>query len=143
MAAEQSMKLVELAQMIRAQLVNCIGFEGDELASSRKMAYDYYFQRKRGDEIEGRSELVSGDLSSMVEGNLAMMTEPLIGKRIAEFCAYDAGDEEQAQLETDCVSEMIFKRQNGFMEVVAAVKDALMLRNAVMKVFVDERTHVK
>jgi hypothetical protein len=142
MAAEQSMKLVELAQKVRSQLVNCIGFEGDELAHSRKMAYDYYFQRARGDEVAGRSEIVSGDLSSMVEGNLAMMTEPLIGKRIAEFCAYDATDEEQAQLETDCVAEMIFKRQNGFMEVVAAVKDALLLRNSVIKVFVDERTHV-
>lgn len=137
-----SVKQMDLAQQIRAQLVNCIGFEGDELANSRKMSYDYYFQRARGDEVAGRSELVSGDLSSMVEGNLAMMVEPLVGKRIAEFCSYDAGDEEQAQLESDCVSEMVFKRQNGFMEITAAIKDALLLRNAVAKVFVDERTHI-
>jgi hypothetical protein len=140
--ADQTAKQTALASSIRTQLVNCIGFEGDELANSRKMSYDYYFQRARGDEIAGRSEIVSGDLSSMVEGNLAMMVEPLVGKRIAEFCAYSAEDEEQAQLESDCVSEMVFKRQNGFIEVSSAIKDALLLRNAVVKIYVDERTHV-
>ncbi len=129
-----------LAQRLKQLLVNCIGYEGDELANSRKMSYDYYFQRKRGDEVEGRSEIVSGDLSSMVEGNLSQMVEPLLAKRIAEFCPYAQEDEEQAQLESDCVHEMLFKRQNGFIEVTSAIKDAMLLRNAVVKVFVDERT---
>jgi hypothetical protein len=141
--ATQSTEQVELAAKIKIQLVNCIGYEGDELAESRKMAYDYYFQRARGDEIPGRSEVVSGDVSSMIDGNLAIMSEPLGGKRIAEFCSYDQIDEEQAQLETDCVHEMLFKRQNGFVEVVSAIKDAMLVRNAIVKVFVDERTHRK
>jgi hypothetical protein len=131
----------DLAQRLRKLLVNCIGFEGDELAEGRKDAYNYYFQRPRGDEVEGRSEIVTGDLSAMVEGNLSMMIEPLTNKRIAEYCAYDPLDEEQAQLESDCVTEMLFKRQNGFIELTCAVKDALLLRNAVVKVYVDERTH--
>lgn len=132
-----------LAQAIKLSLVNCIGYEGDELANSRKQAYDYYFQRPRGDEIPGRSEVVSGDVSAMVEGNLAQMVEPLLCKRIAEFCAYSQEDEEQAQLESDCVTEMLFKRQNGFMEVTSAIKDALLLRNAIVKVYVDQRTHTQ
>jgi hypothetical protein len=131
----------QLANSLRKQLMNCVGWDGDELASSREEAYNYYFQRKRGDEITGRSQIVTGDLSSMVEGNLAQMVGPLIDKRIAEFCAYDAADEEQAQLESDCVSEMLFKRQNGFIEVAAAIKDILLVRNGVVKVYVDERTH--
>lgn len=129
------------AQKIKALLKNCVGYDGDELASNRKGAYDYYFQRPRGDEVPGRSTVVSGDVSSMVEGNLAEMVEPLTGKRIAEFCAYDQQDVEQAQCESDCVHEMLFKRQNGFVEVTAAVKDALLLRNCIVKIYVDERTH--
>lgn len=131
----------KLAQQLKRQLVNCIGFDGDELQESRKMAYDYYFQRKRGDEVPGRSEIVSGDVSAMVEGDLAVMTEPLLAKRIADFCAYDAADEEQAQLEADCVQEMIFSRENGFIEITSAIKDALMVRNGIVKIYVDERTH--
>lgn len=130
-----------MTQNLKRMLVHCIGFEGDELAQSRKDSYDYYFQRPRGDEVAGRSSIVTGDLSSMTEGNLALMTEPLLNKRIAEFCAYDALDEEQANLESDCVQMMLFKRQNGFIELTSAIKDALQLRNAVVKIYVDKRTH--
>jgi hypothetical protein len=141
MASNQSLEKQKLAETIKRMLGECVGYDGDELTGSRKLAYDYYFQRARGDEIIGRSNVVSGDLSAMVEGNLAMMVQPLTAKRIAEFCAYDAEDEEQAQLEGDCVKEMIFDRNNGFIETACAIKDALLLRNCVVKVYVDERTH--
>ncbi len=131
-----------LAQSIRNLLVNCAGYMGDTLSESRKQAYDYYFQRPRGDELPGRSQIVTGDLSSMVEGNLAQMIDPLTRKRIAEFCAEDAEDEEQAALESDCISDLMFKRQNGFIEVTSSIKDAMLVRNGVLKVYIDERTHV-
>jgi hypothetical protein len=133
----------KLAASIRRLLTNCIGFAGDTLSETRKQAYDYYFQRLRGDEIAGRSQIVTGDLSSMVEGNLAQCIEPLTGKRLAEFCSYDDADEEQAQLESDCVHDMLFKKQNGFIEVTSAIKDAFLVRNGIIKVYVDERTHKK
>lgn len=132
-----------LSQRLKQMLTNCIGFEGDELAKSRKDSFDYYFQRPRGDEVVGRSSIVTGDVSAMTEGNLALMAEPLLDKRIAEFCAYDAADEEQANLESDCVQVMLFKRQNGFIELTSAIKDALQVRNAIIKVYVDKRKHKK
>jgi hypothetical protein len=134
---------VKLVQSLKSMLVNCVGYEGDELATSRKLAYDYYFQRPRGDEINGRSSIVTGDISGMVEADLAQMVEPLLNKRIAEFCSYDAADEEQANLESDCVQNMLFKQQNGFIELTCAIKDALQIRNAVVKVYVDTRIHKK
>lgn len=132
-----------LTQKLKQMLVHCVGFEGDELATSRKESFDYYFQRPRGDEVVGRSSIVTGDISSMTEGNLALMVEPLLDKRIAEFCAYDELDEEQANLESDCVQVMLFKRQNGFIELVSSIKDALQVRNSIIKVYVDKRTHVQ
>lgn len=133
----------QLSEQLKRMLVHCVGFDGDELAESRKDSYDYYFQRPRGDEVVGRSSIVTGDVSAMTEGNLALMTEPLLNKRIAEFCAYDAEDEEQANLESDCVQWMLFKRENGFIELTSAIKDALQLRNSVVKIYVDKRTHKK
>lgn len=140
MKAEDESKLTS---QLKQMLSQCIGFDGDELADSRKQSYDYYFQRSRGDEVVGRSSIVTGDLSAMVEGNLALMVEPLLDKRIAEFCSYDELDEEQANLESDCVQVMLFKRQNGFIELTTAIKDALQVRNAIVKVYVDKRTHKK
>jgi len=69
--------------------------------------------------------------------------EPLLDKRIAEFCAYDEQDEEQANLESDCVQVMLFKRQNGFIELTSAIKDALLVRNSVVKIYIDKREHKK
>lgn len=129
------------ARSIKKLLQDCVGFDGDELQTSRTEAYNYYFQRPRGDEVAGRSSFVSGDLSSMVEGNLAQMVEPLSGKRIAEYCAYDAADKEQAAKESDCIYEMLFKRQNGFIEVTSAIKDAMLVRTSVVKVHVETLTH--
>lgn len=132
-----------LAGTLKGLLNNCVGFQGDALETDRKQAYDYYFQRPRGDEVKGRSTIVSGDLSAMVEGNLAQMVEPLTGARIAEFSAYDQLDYEQAALESDCVNEMLFARENGFIETTAAIKDALLVRNGVIKVYVDVRKFKK
>lgn len=140
MKAEDEAKLT---QSLKQMLVNCVGFDGDELSTTRKQSYDYYFQRPRGDEVKGRSSIVTGDVSAMTEGNLALMVEPLLDKRIAEFCAYDEADEEQANLESDCVQVMLFKRQNGFIELTSSIKDALQVRNAVVKTYVDKRTHKK
>lgn len=137
----QSPEKMDMVGKIKQQLVNCIGYQGDELQKAREQAYNYYFQRPRGDEIPGRSSIVTGDLSSMVEGNLAQMTEPLASKRIAEYCAYDEQDEEQSQVESDCVNELVFNRQNGFIQVTSAIKSAMLLRNAVVKVWIDSRTH--
>lgn len=142
-SVEQSTDKKDLAQKIKKQLLNCIGFDGDELQKARDDAYKYYFQRPRGDEVAGRSTVVTGDLSSMVEGNLAQMTAPLSEKRIAEYCAYDGNDEEQAQIESDCVNELVFNRQNGFIEITSSIKDAMLLRNSVVKVYIDRRTFKK
>jgi hypothetical protein len=129
------------AQAVKKLLQDCVGFDGDELQTSRTEAYNYYFQRARGDEVAGRSQFVSGDLSSMIEGNLAQMVEPLSGKRIAEYCAYDALDKEQAAKESDCVYEMLFKRQNGFIEITSAIKDAMLVRTSIVKVHIERLTH--
>lgn len=143
MAIKQTDEQQQMAKSIKSFLTQCIGFAGDEMDNTRKQAYDYYFQRPRGDEVQGRSTIVTGDLSSMVEGNLAQMVEPLTSPRIAEFCAYDSADEEQANLESDCVHEMVFSRQNGFLELTGAIKDAMLVRNSVVKVYVDTRTYTQ
>lgn len=141
MATQQSAADVQLVQSLKSLLLGCIGWDNDELAENRKDAFNYYFQRARGDEVVGRSNVVTGDLSSMVEGNLAQMADALTGKRVAEFCAYSAEDEEQAQLESDCVTDMVFNQENGFIEVLTSIKDAALLRNSIIKVYVDRRRY--
>jgi hypothetical protein len=113
-------------------LLTLDGYEGSELAKSRVDAWDYYLQKKRGDEVEGRSPVVSGDVSAMVESTLAQVTEAFATDRLAEFEGDNEQDEFQAQLEGAVVSREVMKAK-GWYRVASAVKNALLLRMGVMK----------
>lgn len=129
----------QLVTRIDAQLRRCNGFDGDKVEADRKSALDYYFQRLRGDEVQGASKVVSGDLSAMVEANLAQMMDAFSGDAIAVFEAMDESDADQAELESCVVQYFLMGRNNGFLQFLQAIKDALLIRNGVIKVWIEER----
>lgn len=131
------MKDSDKIAILKQQLRECAGWEGDEISRDRQAALDYYFQRPRGDEVTGRATVVSGDISSMVESNLAQMLDAFSTENLASFDALGADDEEQAALESDTVAQFIMKTQNGFVELASAVKNALLVRNGAFKCWVD------
>ena len=133
----------ELASSIQSQLVHLSGYEGDELSNERQRALDFYFQRPRGDEIEGRAQVVSGDVSAMVEATLAQMMESFSSDRIVDFDPLDADDEDQAQLESEAVQYYVMGRENGFIQLTMAIKEALLLRNGIIKCEAVDKTERK
>lgn len=132
--------LETLAQKLKNQLHHCEGFDGDEVSQARSKALDYYFQRARGDEIAGRSAVVSGDVSAMVEATLAQMMESFSSGRVCDFDPMDAEDETQAQLESEAVSYFVMGRENGFLELLSAIKEALLMRNGIIKIEAADKT---
>lgn len=133
----------QIAAEISLRLRQCAGFGNDVFQKARVDALKYYHQRKRGDEISGRSEVVAGDVSASVEANLAQMMDAYTTDNIIEFDPIDAQDEDAAQLETDAVIYYVMSRQNGFLHLVSACKDALLLRNGVMKVWAEDETRAE
>lgn len=130
----------EILAEARTQLRLAAGWESDQTAVDRAKAIDAYFMRPRGDEGIGRSRVVSGDVSAMVDSNLAQMLDAFSSDDIAEFESYGAADEDQAQLESDTVSHFVMKAGNGFVELGKAIKNALLLRLGIVKVWVEETT---
>ena len=136
MSDKQRQKL----QRIRGLLMSCAGWDGDEVASDRERAMNYYFQRPRGDEVVGRSNVVDGSLSSMVEANLAQMMDAFENSNLATFKPTGEADDDQAALESIVVADMVMDDNNGYQEVAAAVKDALLVRNGVVKMWVESES---
>ena len=124
-------------QRIRGLLMNCAGWDGDEVASDRERAHKYYFQRPRGDEVVGRSNVVDGSLSAMVEANLAQMLDAFTNSNVATFKSNGQDDDDQAALETAVVTDVVMDDNNGYWELAAAIKDGLLVRNGVVKVQVE------
>lgn len=133
----------DFAQAISRQLRECAGWDGDRISSDRKRALDYYYQRPRGDEIRGRSNVVAGDVSAMVEANLAQMLDSFTSDNIAEFPPNGPEDDAQAELESFSVVQAVMRDNNGYQEIGTAVKDALLLRNGWVKVWADERVEAE
>lgn len=132
-----------LITILKDGLRDCAGWDGDPIAEDRVHALNYYFQRERGDEVTGRSTVVSGDLSAMVEANLAQMMDAFASDNIVEFDSFGREDEDQAQLESDVVALHVMKRNAGRLQLATAIKDALLQRVGTIKVWCDYKTEVK
>jgi len=130
----------DIQKVVNAQLRSATGWDEDEITKVREQALDYYFMRPRGDEVTGRSNVISGDLSAMVDAVLSQMLSAFETDNLVDFEADSAEDEDQAQLESDTVNHFVMKANNGYMAFLEAIKDALLERNGVIKVWVDERT---
>lgn len=129
----------DIQKAVNASLRLATGWDEDEVTEIREQALDYYFMRPRGDEVEGRANVISGDLSAMVDAVLSQMLDAFETDSLVEFAADSFEDEDQAQLESDTVNHFVMKVNNGYMAFLEAIKDALLQRNGIIKVWVDER----
>ena len=54
---------IELQGILGSQIRNSLGYLGGELSSQRRKSIEYYLGDKLGTEIDGRSQVVSTDVS--------------------------------------------------------------------------------
>jgi hypothetical protein len=124
----------ELLAAIDAAEQQALGSLQGEIASDRADAIDRYLGKEYGDEQAGRSRVVSRDVSDVVEGVLANVLKPFVGgDQVVQFDPRGPEDVEAAQQETDYVNFVALERNNGFLVLNSAVKDALLLRAGYVK----------
>ena len=128
----------DLASWIGQELTRADGFESDEWSGNMQTAMDYYTLRARGDEEEGKSAVISSDVADMVEAVLSQMMPSFTGDSVVTFAALSEEDEPQAELESDVVNQIIMEDNRGFYVFLQAIKDALLLKNGVIKIDVTE-----
>ena len=128
----------QVVNIVKDEIRRSRGSEHDQLSANRERAFDYYYNRDRGDEVAGSSTVQSSDVSDMVEAVNANISPILTEETLVSFEAIGEEDENNAQTETDFVSYMINGQSDGYVEIQSAVKDALLLKNGWLKVFVDE-----
>jgi hypothetical protein len=125
----------ELLALVEAEERNCISSTSGALAEQRREALQYYYGQPYGNEIEGRSQVVTTEVKDAVEGILpALMAIFTSAEEIVRFEAQNPDDEAAAQQATDYVN-YIFRVNNGFMTLYCLFKDALLLKNGYAKVY--------
>lgn len=124
----------ELLAAISAAEEAAYGGQHGELASDRADATDRYLGKVYGNEVAGRSQVVSRDVADVVEGVLANTIKPFVaGDEVVQFTPRGPEDEEAAQQETDYINYIALERNNGYVVLTSAIKDALLLRNGYVK----------
>ena len=129
----------EILGVLGQEITHARGYDGSELQENHKNALRRYFGRPRGDEVEGRSIILSMDVADTVDSVMAELS-PMLKSTLIEFEADGEQDEAQAQLESDFVMHCA-QKSNLYDQFYSAAHNALLLQNGWLKVYVDE--HVK
>lgn len=130
----------ELAVIIRGQEQAAYAFSQSEIANDRAKALDYYLGKPFGNEVEGRSQVVSTDVFDTVEGMLPALLEIFTSSnRIAECEAYGAEDEAEAHQQTEVANHILFKQNNAALIFYTWFKDALLSKNGIVKFYYDDQ----
>lgn len=134
----------ELCALIDRQTENAIGAD-DLYTRQREQAMEFYLGEAKGElappEIEGRSRVVSKDLLDTVEWAMPGIMEALTGADdVVSFKPKRPGDETAAEDATAYVNHIIYEENEGFITLHDAIKQALIARMGVGKVWCDKST---
>lgn len=133
------MDKTELLSIVNSQLNNAIGAYDSDLDDDKADSLDYYHGRPLGNEVDGRSQVVTRDVFETVEwikpSILRVFTS---GNKVVQFDPVTPDDEDQAEQETDYVNYVITKENDWFIIFHDWSTSSLLEKNAYVKVWFDE-----
>lgn len=102
----------------------------------RERNYAYYLGLPDGNEVEGRSQVVSWDVFEVIESALPSLLDVFLsGDNIGEFEPTGVEDEQYASQATDYINYIIKKQNPGFLICNTWFKDALLAKVGIVRAF--------
>jgi hypothetical protein len=134
----------DIRAVVQAELANCDGLSGSELANQRQENLDYYFARPFGNEMDGRSQVVSPDVRDAVEWVMPTLMRIFMGgETVCEFEPEEQSDIAAAKQATE-YANFIWNRDNpGFSNFYTWFKDGLISKNGTLKIYWSDKTKTK
>lgn len=129
----------EVLTYIDQLVVDAVDYDISELSQQRANALSYYFGAPFGNEQEGKSKVVSRDVQETVDWIMpSLMKIYTSGDNVVQFQPQTAEDVPLAEQETEYVNYLFMRKNNGFTIMHDWFQDALMMKNGVVKVYVEE-----
>src|SRR5210317_769551 len=120
------------------------GINDSQLSSERAEAVNLYLGEKFGNEVEGRSQVVSYDVQDTVESALPQLLKVFVsGDEVVRFEPKNPEDVESADQETDYVNHIVMEKNNGFELMYVWFKDALLSKNGYVKAYYEEEEEIE
>lgn len=132
-----------LKNLLDSEIDNSIGYVETETIDDRRKALDYYLRRPYGNEIEGRSQIVTGEVAEVIDGALPQLVRVFTASDdIVRFEPKNPGDEEGAKQATEYVNWVFYRDNDGFLVLHNWFKDALLQKTGIVKAYWDEKIDV-
>ena len=132
-----------LKAILENEIDNALGYQSTETTEARRRALQFYQRDPYGNEVEGRSQVVTGEVAEVVDGALPQLLRIFTqSDDVVRFEPSGPGDEEKAKQATEYCN-WVFNRDNqGVIIMHDWFKDALLQKNGVVKIWWEDQTDV-
>ena len=119
------------------------GINDSALSDDRANAIDYYLGESLGNEIEGRSQVISMDVQDTIEAALPQLIKVFVsGDKVVQFNPKNKEDMDAADQETDYINHVVMEKNEGYTTFYVWFKDALLSKNGYVKAYYKKESDV-
>lgn len=134
----------DIQAIVRSEILGADGQSQSQLSIERGENMDMYQGKPMGNEIDGRSSVISCDLRDTVEWILpSIMRIFTSGEDAVEFEPQGPEDVQVAKQATDYVNYIWNKDNRGYLTFYSWFKDALLQKNGIVKIWYDDTPQTK
>ena len=129
--------------ILENEIDNSIGFIDSETTDERTRALQYYLREPYGNEVEGRSQIVTGEVAEAIDGALPQLLRVFTTTEdIVYFEPKSPNDEETAKQATEYCNWVFYRENDGLLILHNWFKDALLQKTGVVKSYWDAKEDV-
>ena len=132
-----------LKGILENEIDNAIGYLETETTESRRKAIQYYNGEEYGNEVDGRSRIVTREVAEAVDGAMpALMRVFTASSEVVVFEPRGPGDEQKAKQATEYCNWVFMNQNPGISILHTWIKDALLSKVGTVKVYWKDETEV-
>jgi len=137
------METNDLKSILQAEIDDAIGFIESETVEQRKQALEAYLRQPYGNEVEGKSSIVTGEVAEAIDGALPSLVRIFTGSDdIVVFEPQGPKDEASAKQATQYCN-WVFSRDNEGVAILHDwFKDALLQKNGIIKAYWEDKEDI-
>ena len=133
----------QLKSIVSSEITDALNHFDSEYSQDRIRAMDFYMGEPFGNEVSGRSSVVSTEVADTVEAIMPnLMRVFTANDKYVRFNARTSEDVEKAEQISDYVNYVINHDNEGYKIMYNWFKDALLFRLGVVKYFYEEEENV-
>ena len=133
----------EIKAILDSEIHDALGYIETETTEARRKSIQYYNREGYGNEVEGRSTIVTGEVAEAIDGALpALLRVFTQSDEAVRFEPNGPGDEEKAKQATEYCNWVFYRENDGLLILHNWFKDALLQKTGVVKSYWDSQEDV-